>query len=368
MIDGADLELFTRSLRHATDSSTGAALDAALDDLGWPDALADDPRAAVSILFGLQGGANATSSALDHVLLAALAPLTPFAPLELGGSPVAPATAIPPASNPLELGGNPVAPATAIPPSSGVGVGAGVGVVLPALGGWHPPGDLRGGRLAVAGLGTAGLAHRATAIVVARAGDKTVAVAVPTASLTLRAVQGVDPELGLIEVTADGLIVAVDPDADPLTGWTNAVALAQVALGHELVGASRTMLDLARIHALERVQFGRPISAFQAVRHRLAETLVAIEMAEALLDAAWLDQSPQTAAMAKALAGRGARTAARHCQQVLAGIGFTTEHPLHRYVRRILVLDQLYGAAQSLTAALGTELIATRQLPPLLPL
>ena len=53
-----------------------------------------------------------------------------------------------------------------------------------------------------------------------------------------------------------------------------------------------------------------------------------------------------TAAMAKAIAGRSARTAARHCQQVLAGIGFTTEHALHRYVRRVLVLDELFGSAR----------------------
>ncbi len=87
-----------------------------------------------------------------------------------------------------------------------------------------------------------------------------------------------------------------------------------------------------------------------------------------MLDAAWLDRAPDTAAMAKAVAGRQARTAARHCQQVLAGIGFTVEHPLHRYVRRTLVLDQLLGSAASLTTALGDDLIGRRRLPPLLPL
>jgi alkylation response protein AidB-like acyl-CoA dehydrogenase len=128
------------------------------------------------------------------------------------------------------------------------------------------------------------------------------------------------------------------------------------------------MLELARGHALERIQFGRPISAFQAVRHRLADTLVAIETADAVLGAAWEDRFSQTAAMAKALAGRGARTAARHCQQVLAGMGFTTEHALHRYVRRVLVLDQLMGSASLLTRELGAELLRTKELPALLPL
>ena len=128
------------------------------------------------------------------------------------------------------------------------------------------------------------------------------------------------------------------------------------------------MLELARRHALGRVQFGRPIASFQAVRHRLAETLVAVESAEAVLGAAWEDGSPTTAAVAKALAGRGARTAARHCQQVLAGIGFTTEHPFHRYVRRALVLDELFGSSRSLTRELGVELLAARRLPDFAPL
>jgi alkylation response protein AidB-like acyl-CoA dehydrogenase len=128
------------------------------------------------------------------------------------------------------------------------------------------------------------------------------------------------------------------------------------------------MLELARAHALERVQFGRPIAGFQAVRHRLAEALVAIEAADGALAAAWDDPSPFAAGLAKALAGRGARTVARHAQQVLAGIGFTTEHPLHRYVRRVLVLDRLLGDARSLTRQLGEDLLARRSLPAILPL
>ncbi|HET6948733.1 MAG TPA: acyl-CoA dehydrogenase family protein [Acidimicrobiales bacterium] len=318
-MDGADLELFERSLRHATGNHTGAALDAALEELGWRDALDVDPRAAVSLLFELQGAANAASSALGHVVLGAI----------------------------------------------GVEHGPG-GVVLPAPGRWAPPGELRDDRLAVAGLGTAALAAQERALVVARSDGKDVALVVPTAELALRPVEGIDPWLGLVQVTGDP--IAVDTAPQPVPGWTAAVALAQVALGHELVGAARTMLDLAREHALERVQFGQPISRFQAVRHRLAETLVAIETAGAVLDAAWLDRAPGTAAMAKALAGRGARTAARHCQQVLAGIGFTTEHVLHRYVRRVLVLDELFGAARTLTRAQGDELLTSRTLPALLPL
>ena len=203
--------------------------------------------------------------------------------------------------------------------------------------------------------------------VVAQSGHDRSAVEVPTAELTLRPVGGMDTTLGLIEVTGT-LQRDLSNGIDISDRWPNAVAAAQRALSHQLVGTARTMLELARLHALERVQFGQPISGFQAVRHRLAETLVAIESAQAVLLAAWEDNSPTSAAVAKALAGRGARTAARHCQQVLAGIGFTTEHQFHRYARRTFLLDQLFGASGSLTKQLGAELLADRRLPAFAPL
>jgi alkylation response protein AidB-like acyl-CoA dehydrogenase len=147
-----------------------------------------------------------------------------------------------------------------------------------------------------------------------------------------------------------------------------AIAQARRALAHELVGASFVMLDLARTHALERVQFDRPIAQFQAVRHRLAEAQVAIDAAKATLHGAWNEPSPFTAMVAKAAAGRSARTVARHAQQVLAGIGFTAEHPFHRHFRRTRVLDALLGDTVTLTREIGASLLASRALPTPLPL
>lgn len=317
MIEGADRELFERSLRAAVAADD---VDAALAEAGWADALEADPRTAVSLLFELQGQANATSGALDRVVLHAL------------------------------------------------GVEGDRGVVLPALGGSMPPGALEGDRMTVSGLSTADLANHERVLVVAQSGDGVDAHMSLTAFIELRPVQGIDPALGLVEVSGAWISKTSKAGVWPEPEWSAAVALAQQAIGHELVGASRTMLALAREHALERVQFGQPIAQFQAVRHRLAETLVAIETADAMLEAAWLDAAPATAAMAKALAGRGARTAVRNCQQVLAGIGFTTEHDLHRYIRRVLVLDELFGSARTLTRSQGDDLLETRQLPTLLPL
>lgn len=161
----------------------------------------------------------------------------------------------------------------------------------------------------------------------------------------------------------ESLPVQPVPQGDPLpaaalyAGWR--------ALGWWLVGTSRAMLSLARQHAVDRVQFGRHISSFQAIRHRLAETLVAIEGAEATLQAAAECDDPQGLAslLAKAAAGQAALTSARHCQQVLGGIGFTAEHPLHHHVKRSLILDGLLGSARELTRKAGGVLVATGSAP-----
>jgi hypothetical protein len=138
---------------------------------------------------------------------------------------------------------------------------------------------------------------------------------------------------------------------------------ARRALGWWLVGSARAMLSLARQHALDRVQFGRPIASFQAVRHRLADTLVAIEGAEATLNLPGDDNPDLTALLAKAAAGKAALTAAKHCQQVLGGIGFTEEHDLHHHVKRALVLDGLLGSSRELTRKAGAGLRARGSAP-----
>jgi Acyl-CoA dehydrogenase, C-terminal domain len=320
-MDAADLQLFERSVRQATERATGDALDEALRELGWADALADDAPASISILFRLQGRSHVTSAALDEVLATGLGvPLT---------GPVA--------------------------------------VVLPPLGSDAAPGARRDGRLCIDGVGTPALrrAERAVVAVGRTGGEPSGVTTVATSELDLHVVAGIDPDVGLVHVRAGDVDGRV---AGPGDTWARAVSLAQLALSHEILGATQTMLELAREHALTRTQFGQSISRFQAVRHRLAETLVAIEAAEAVLTAAQDAPSPALAAAAKSLAGRGARTAARHCQQVLAGIGFTAEHPFHRSYRRSLLLDQLFGSAHTLTRALGDDLLRTRSLPALLPL
>jgi hypothetical protein len=150
--------------------------------------------------------------------------------------------------------------------------------------------------------------------------------------------------------------------------WASAVRAARVALAAQLIGASRRMLDLARTHAIERVQFGRPVASFQAVRHKLADALVAIEAADGVCGAAVESGDDLTATLAKSLAGRAARVTATHTQQVLAGIGFTTEHPFHLFFKRTMVLDTLFGSARTLPVEIGHLLLAARTAPRLIDL
>lgn len=160
------------------------------------------------------------------------------------------------------------------------------------------------------------------------------------------------------DTTLGGLPLRPVPDGELMR-----MGEARRAVGWWLVGSARAMLTLARRHALDRVQFGRPIASFQAVRHRLAETLVAIEGAEATLGLPGTESADLTAMLAKAAAGKAALTAARHCQQVLGGIGFTAEHELHRHVKHVMVLDGLLGSARELTRKAGAGLRARGSAP-----
>src|SRR5262249_4117420 len=156
----------------------------------------------------------------------------------------------------------------------------------------------------------------------------------------------------------DELPIYPVPQGDPVP-----LAVGRQALGWWLVGTSRAMLSSARQHALDRVQFGRPIASFQAIRHRLAETLVAIEGADATLHTATAQPETPPRGVTKGRPGRGAPPAARHCQQVLGGIGFTAEHQLHRHVKRSLVLDGLLGSVRELTREAGATLRARGSAP-----
>jgi alkylation response protein AidB-like acyl-CoA dehydrogenase len=132
-----------------------------------------------------------------------------------------------------------------------------------------------------------------------------------------------------------------------LDGALDRGALAAAA---QLVGVTEQLLELAVAYASERKQFGRPIGAFQAVQHHLANVKVKLEYARPLVyRAAWsvARRDPRRSlhvSMAKAEAGAAAAFAARATLQVHGAIGYTWEQDLHLWMRRAWSLDLAWGA------------------------
>ena len=119
----------------------------------------------------------------------------------------------------------------------------------------------------------------------------------------------------------------------------------RAAIAAEAVGVAQRALELGIEHARTRMQFGKPIGQYQAVSHQLADTYTDVELARSLAYwAAWCvaqhdEQAPVAAAAAKAFATEAAVAACERSIQVHGGIGFTWEHPLHRYYKRALWLE-----------------------------
>jgi hypothetical protein len=321
-MDAAERTLLAATVHEAVTRAvaTDGEVDRALAELDWLDLLAAEPAAAYDIVFGVLGVTNAPATALDDVVVSGI-----------GLEPRPDRAAL-----------------------------------LPPFGTWGVPGRLDRDRIHARGVVSARLASADELVVVCDAGAALCAVTVPAGATDSTAMRGVDPDAGMRNATVDATAASVQvlPDG----AWDVTVAGARRAVAHQLAGAARAMLDLARAHALERVQFGRPIARFQAVRHRLADALVAIEALDATLAAAADEPMPETAALAKAVAGQAVHAVATHCQQVLAGIGFTTEHPFHRYLKRSMLLDGWFGAADDITTAIGHELLRSQTVPTLIEL
>ncbi len=158
--------------------------------------------------------------------------------------------------------------------------------------------------------------------------------------------------LDLIDTTRAYYRVSAN-GGDPLEGEiAGARDTATVALAAELVGVAQRALEMATDYAKEREQFGRPIGAYQAVSHRLAEMLWAVEEARSLLYyAAWCadaqpESLPLAASMAKARASDAANSVTHDSIQTFGGIGFTWEHDVHFFLKRARVASQLLGTAR----------------------
>ncbi|HEY8480942.1 MAG TPA: acyl-CoA dehydrogenase [Spirillospora sp.] len=166
-------------------------------------------------------------------------------------------------------------------------------------------------------------------------------------------------------VTADGVAVPDERILHPRErGGADARALAAVLLGAEACGVAGRALDDAVAYAKLREQFGRPIGQFQAVKHRCARMLIAVERARAAVwDAARAlnepeDQRAYAVGVAAALAADAAVTCAQDNIQIHGGIGYTYEHDAHLLYRRALTLRALLGRASEHRAAVAALAVA----------
>ena len=125
--------------------------------------------------------------------------------------------------------------------------------------------------------------------------------------------------------------------------------LAVTGLAAEQAGGSQCVLDMAVAYAAERVQFGRIIGSFQAIKHKCADMLMEVELAKtAAYNALWTaaeepGELPEAAAIAKAFCSEAYVSAASENIQIHGGMGFTYEHPAHLYLRRAKSSELLFG-------------------------
>ncbi|MFD5120996.1 acyl-CoA dehydrogenase family protein [Streptomyces sp. NPDC058385] len=133
----------------------------------------------------------------------------------------------------------------------------------------------------------------------------------------------------------------------------------RTALAAEQIGGSGHALDATVEFVAQRQQFGRPVGSFQAVKHRLADVLVALEAARSASSYATVcmatasPQMPVAASAAAAVCSETFRLATAEYVQLHGGIGFTWEHPAHLYVRRARSAEVLFGTADQNRARLA---------------
>ncbi len=140
--------------------------------------------------------------------------------------------------------------------------------------------------------------------------------------------------------------IGVDPEL---------VDTAAILLAAEQIGAASRCLDLTVAYTKERVQFGRPIGSFQALKHRMADLYVAVQSARAVVDAALAEPSATSAALARFAASEAFTKVAAEAVQMHGGIAITWEHDIQLYFKRAHGSAQLLGPPREHLRRLESE-------------
>ncbi len=187
-------------------------------------------------------------------------------------------------------------------------------------------------------------------IVVARDDAGLAGFLVRRADTSAAAVPAMDPtrRLARLELAATPAR-RLGPDGDQTAIWRRIVDDASVGLSAELVGVCDAALALATGYSRQRVQFGRPIGSFQAVKHLAADMLAETTLARVGTHyAAWASDSDagdrvNAVAMAKSYAAEAAIAVTGDCIQIHGGVGFTWDCPAHYYYKRAKASDLTLG-------------------------
>ena len=147
---------------------------------------------------------------------------------------------------------------------------------------------------------------------------------------------------------------------DPIAAVANALDRLGVSAAVDGVGAAQRALELAVEYAKERVQFDKPIGAFQAVQHLCADMLRTVELGRAAayyacwaLDDAEPEEAHRAATLARAFAADAFPRLGGTAIQVFGGIGFTWEHDIHLFYKRLLSCSLALGTANDHLAELA---------------
>jgi len=178
---------------------------------------------------------------------------------------------------------------------------------------------------------------------------------------------GVSTSVSVEEIETDRNVAAESRDGIPVATGAEALGLNEpafemLALGRvaAMAGCLERILELSLQYASEREQFGRPISKFQAIQHNLAvvagEVAAAGRAADAAIDALEGDRFGLEVAAAKARVGEAAGIVAESAHQVHGAMGFTHEHQLHHFTRRVWAWRDEYGNEAFWQQRLGRHL------------
>ena len=200
-----------------------------------------------------------------------------------------------------------------------------------------------------------------TIAVVARLGDELALLTVAAGDADVRPVAPVDGSRSLCTVVLDETPAELVATA-PVEAFERVLQEATVALALEMVGGCQAIFDTTLDYAKNRHQFGVPIGSFQAVKHKLANMAVALERARAtcyFAAATIAEDDPRRSlatSMAKAAAGDAQRLVAQDGIQLLGGIGYTWEHDMQLYVKRVKCSEPLFGSASVHRAKIADHL------------